>query len=177
MGLEVVSRRPARMSIANVATGESIEAQLNPSELEEALEVAYNRLTIPGLSHQPLQFTNTGNLKLTFELMFEALEPAADLPRLLLARRFLQSLCYPPRGAQDVRSGGPPRALFIWPNLASLTCVITGLTFKHQRFNLEGTPVQFSAKVTLEEIRDVRLTSEDVYLDGTERSGASGGEA
>ena len=56
MALEVAAQTPARMSIANVSSGESIEAQFNPTELEEALEVNWARQTVPGLSHQPLQF-------------------------------------------------------------------------------------------------------------------------
>src|ERR1041385_6222947 len=112
MGLHVASQRPTRMSIANTATGDVIEAQFNPTEFEEALEVNWARQTIPGLSHQPLQFVNTGNTKFTLELNLEAQAPTTDLDQIHLARRFLQSLCYPRRGAQDVIGGGPPRALF-----------------------------------------------------------------
>jgi hypothetical protein len=57
----------------------------------------------------------------------------------------------------------------------ALTCVLTGLSFKYGRFALDGTPIQFSARVTIEEIRDVRLLSEDVLADGTRRSGAAPG--
>jgi hypothetical protein len=53
--------------------------------------------------------------------------------------------------------------------------VVTALSFKYGRFNLEGTPVQFTAKVTLEEVRDVRLLSEDVLADGSQRSGSAPG--
>ena len=95
MGLEVASQRPARMSIANVSSGDSVEAQFNPTEFEEALEVNWARQTVPGLSHQPLQFVNTGNVKFTLELNFEAQDPTTDLDQLHLSRRFLQSLCYP----------------------------------------------------------------------------------
>lgn len=165
------------MSIANVSTGESVEAQFNPTDFDEALEVNWARQTVPGLSHQPLQFVNTGNAKFTLELNFEAQDLTTDLDQIHLARRFLQSLCYPRRGAEDVVGGGPPRALFVWPNVVSLTCVVTVLSFKYGRFNVEGTPVQFTAKVTLEEIRDVRLISEDVLADGTQRSGAAPGGA
>jgi hypothetical protein len=177
MALDVAARRPARMSIANVATGESVEAQFNPTDFEEALEVNWARQTVPGLSHQPLQFVNTGNAKFTLELNFEVQDPTSDIDQIHLARRFLQSLCYPRRGAEDVVGGGPPRALFVWPGVISLTCVVTALSFKYGRFNVEGTPVQFMAKVTLEEIRDVRLISEDVLADGTQRSGAAPGGA
>jgi hypothetical protein len=177
MSLDLVSQRPARMSIANVSTGDSVEAQFNPNELEEALEVNWTRQTVPGLSHQPLQFVNTGNVKFTMELNFEVQDPSTDLETIHLARRFLLSLCYPRRGAEDVVGGGPPRALFVWPGVISLTCVVTSLSFKYDRFNLEGTPVQFTAKVTLEEIRDVRLLSEEVLADGSQRSGTGPGGA
>jgi hypothetical protein len=173
MGIETSGQTPARMSIANVSSGDSIDAQFNPTEFEEALEVNWARQTVPGLSHQPLQFVQTGNTKFTLELNFEAQDPTTDLDTIQYARRFLQSLCYPRRGAADVIGGGPPRVLFVWPNVISLTCVITALSFKYGRFNLEGTPVQFTAKLTLEEIRDVRLLSEDVLQDGTQRSGAA----
>jgi hypothetical protein len=173
MGLEVASQRPTRMSIANTATGDVVEAQFNPAEFEEALEVNWARQTVPGLSHQPLQFVNTGNVKVTLELNFDMLDLTAEPDQIRFARRFLQSLCYPRRGAEDVIGGGPPRTLFVWPNVVSLTCVVTGLSFKYGRFNLEGAPIQFTAKVTLEEIRDVRLLSEDVLADGSQRSGVA----
>jgi len=171
MTLDVGSQRPARMSIANVVTGESIDAQFNPSEFEESLEVNWARQTVPGLSHQPMQFVNTGNAKFMVELAFAAVD-VGELAELMHARRFLQSLCYPRRGASDVSGGGPPRALFVWPTLVSLTCVVTSLSFKYSHFNVAGAPVQFTAKLALEEIRNVRLTSDEVLVSGTQRSGA-----
>src|SRR4051794_18296147 len=101
MGLEAASQRPARMSLANLSTGESIDAQFNPSDLEESLEVNWARLVVPGLSHQPLQYVHTGNDKFTPELYFDAHDPTTDLERIQHVRRFLQSLCYPRRGAQS----------------------------------------------------------------------------
>lgn len=172
MGTESLARSPARMAIANVATGDSITAQFNPTELEQALEVTWARATVPGLSHQPLQFVNTGNTKLTLTLTFDALEPSADVDQLGRAQRFLLSLCYPRRGAQDIASGAPPRVLFVWPNTVSLTCVLTALSFTFTRFRSDGAPIQFSARVGLEEIRDVRLTSEDVLANGSLRANA-----
>ncbi len=177
MNLDAAGQTPIRMSIANVSTGDSIEAQFNPTEFEEAIEVVWARQTVPGLSHQPLQFVHTGNTKFTLELNFEAQDPTVSLEENHYARRFLQSLCYPRRGAQDVLGGAPPRALFVWPSVISLTCVVTALSFKYGRFNLDGTPIQFTAKVSLEEIRDVRLLSEDVLADGTQRSGLAAGGA
>jgi hypothetical protein len=159
------------MSIANVSSGESIEVPANPTELEELLESNWVRQPVPGLSHQPLQYVHTGNVRFSMELHFDAVAPGTGLDQVLHARRFVQSLCYPRRGVAEVLGGGPPRVLFVWPRLVSLTCVITALTFRYQRFNLDGLPVQFTARITLEEIRDVRLASEDVLISGTQRSG------
>ncbi len=176
MALDVVAQTPARMSIVNVSSGASIEAQFNPTEFEEALEVNWARQTVPGLSHQPLQFVNTGNTKFTLELYFRAQNPTGELEQIHHARRFLLSLCYPRRGAADVIGGGPPRALFVWPNVVRLTCVVNTLSFKYNRFNLDGTPVQFTARLGLEEIRDVRLISEDVLANGSQRSAVGRGD-
>ena len=170
MGIETSGRRPGRLSISNLSTGQSIEAQFNPTGLEESLEVNWARHTVPGLSHQPMHFVNTGNTKLTLELNFDVQDGTSALNDLYASKRFLQSLCYPRANASNVATGGPPRALFVWPGAISLTCVIGSLSFRYGRFNVEGTPVQFTARVTLEEIRDVRLTSEDVLRDGSRRS-------
>jgi hypothetical protein len=48
MSIDAAVRAPARMSIANVSTGDSVEARFNPTELEEALEVNWARQTFPG---------------------------------------------------------------------------------------------------------------------------------
>jgi hypothetical protein len=170
MGFEAAQQLPARMAIYNLATSDSIEAQFNPTELEEQLDVNWARLTVPGLSHQPLQFVHTGNVKFALELRFDALDARSSLEQILLARRFLQSLCYPRRNAQNVAEGGAARTLFVWPNIISLSCVITTLSFKYIRFNIEGTPVVYTVKVGLEEIRDVRLVAEDVLSGGSRRN-------
>ena len=172
MGLDQVGRRPRRMSIASLATGESIEAQFNPTDLEEAIEVKWGRAEVPGLSHQPLQFGHTGNDRLTFELNFDALAGTMSVDQIQSARRFLLSLCYSSRKATTVASAAPARVLFVWPNLASLTCIIASLTFRYQRFNADGIPIQFTCRLSMEEIRDVRLFAEDVRDNGTQRSGA-----
>jgi hypothetical protein len=63
----------------------------------------------------------------------------------------------------------------VWPSIVALTCVVTSLSFKYGRFSLAGTPIQFTAKLGLEELRDVRLLSEDVLASGTQRLGAGPG--
>lgn len=172
-----LKKTPARMSLVNTLTGDELEAQFNPTELEEFVGVNWNRLPILGLSHMPKQYQQTQNYKPSFELAFRAFDDRGNrLDDCMRARRFLMSLCYPARGGADVVSGSPPRVLFVWPTLISLTCTIDSLTFRHTLFNIQGTPIHSSAKVELDEIRDARICMEDVYAQGTIRSaGGQGG--
>lgn len=165
-----LAQKPERMYFQDLRTLEILTAQYNPTEMEEALGVEWARLTPPGFSHQPLQYVGTQNLTYSFDLVFDAAVEGTTLNEVMRARRFLMSLCYARRGAQNVREGQAPRFLFVWPTLVSLTAVISGaLTFKHETFNVRATPTRFTVKMKLEEIRDVRLYSEDVRDEGTQR--------
>jgi len=169
---------PDRMSLMNLNTAVSVEAQFNPTELDEDLEVHWNRLAVLGLSHMPLQYQQTGNQTFSFELAFRAFDDRGNrLGDIHYARRFLLSLCYSSRNSPATIVGGsPPRVLFVWPSslaqgFVSLTCVISKLHGKHTLFNRKGDPVHFGFKVDVEEVRDFRIYSEDVLSMGTARSG------
>jgi hypothetical protein len=156
------------ISLTNLSTGEKLTSQFLPETLDESLEVAYELANIPGFSHQPQQFKNTGNQKYEFDLYFRIRE-ANDANWLDQARKFLQSACYPREGADSVATGAPARLLFIWPNLITMTCILRAVAFKHSQFSPEGFSTAFTARLTLEEIRDVRLLAEDVLAFGTLR--------
>lgn len=178
MGFDSVAQRPARMSIANVLTGDSIEVQYNPTEIEEALGAVYQKKISPGLSHTVKQFIHTEDLAISFDVNFDALTnprsyTADDAMR---ARRFLHSLLYPRAGGTTVAEGAPPRALLIVPNLYTLTTVIVKCRVRFTRFFPTGQPSAFTASLSIEEIRDFRITSEEVLADGTQRADSGGGE-
>lgn len=170
MSLDGVNRRPARMTLANIRTGATVEAQFNPAAFTEALQVSYARQSVVGLSHQVLQYSNTGNVGIPLTLFFDALQEDYTPGFIESAKSFLQHLCYPRRGG-----GGPPRVLLVWPNVLSLVTVITGLALNHTRFNINGAVTTLEARVTLEEIRDVKLFSEDALVVGSFRSGSAQG--
>ena len=170
MGVESLSTRPPRVVISNAETAEDLSAQYNPEEIKEKIKVNYKELEVLGLSHKPLQYQNTDNYQATFTLGFDALSQYAGSSDTARARRFLMSLCYPRKSAQDVPSGAPPRVLFSWPQLISLTCVIDTLDFSHKRFNNQMKSVLWTVDVTIKETRLVRLYSEDVLVFGTLRS-------
>jgi len=177
-------RTPEKMYMTNLVDGSNIVAQFNPTEFSEAISVNYARQAIPGLSHQPLQYIHTSNETFNLALFFNAndeVEPRqntfAQIEKNLTSRAFLLSVCYPRRGNLGVVGGGPPRLLFVWPTFIALTCVITGLQFRYSRFNANGTPLEFTATIALEEIRDVRLLSEDVFALGTQRGPDNAGRS
>lgn len=172
MGAESFARRPPRVTFTNVETGKDCTAQFNPEEVKEKVKANYKGLDVLGMSHKPLQYINTENYVATFTLGFDALSvyEGTSGNNAYSARLFLMSLCYPRRAAQGVPDGAPPRVLFSWPNLLSLTCVVTDLDFTHKRFNSALQSVWWTVDVRIEETRLVRLHSEDVLAYGTLRS-------
>lgn len=191
MGNEV--RRPARMSFTNLDNGRSLEAQFNPEKLKEKLSVDWSELEVQGMSHRPQQYAGTTNHTFTFTLQFNCVDngggdmvtndasllntPTATSGStqnrqadILLARNYLLSMAYGPRGRQDIVGSSPSRFLFVWPGLVALTAVLHELEIDHLQFDLQGRSMRFDADVTIKEIRDVRLFGDDVFFDGTFRS-------
>lgn len=163
---------PAKMALVNLGTGERLDAQFNPENLEEALGAVYSKQKVPGLSHTVKQFSHTDDLVETFQLYFTANgRGEAARTALLNARRYLMSLCYPRLATSLGDLSGAPRVLFVWPGFISLSCVITSLKFKYPRMGSDGPPTIMQVDVTMEEIRDTLLVSEDVRDNGTDRGG------
>lgn len=168
------------MQLANLNNGDVLVPMFNPTEIEEELRVNYNDLELLGMSHKPSQYKNTDNHRFRFALRFDALSireatGSAGIPiqgaNIQNARRYLLSLCYAPRGAQDILGGAPPRVLFFWPDLASLEATIRSLRFRHTAFSSQtGGSGRFDVDVEIHEIRDVRIVMEDVFANGTIRS-------
>lgn len=174
--------RMPKVVIANIRTGEFVEMPFTPPEFSEEIAVEYARQKVVGMSHSILQYAGTENHKfsgLSFAFVGTPLSPSNPGPTAvglsrqdaaLDTRNFLMSLCYASVNAQGVRTGGPPRVLFAWPSLISMTCVIANLKITNTKFDTFGRPMVFNAQLDLEEIRDVRLTSEAVRTSGTLRS-------
>jgi hypothetical protein len=164
-----VAMRPATMLLVNLVTNATLQPQFNPTEFEEKLGAAWSKLAVPGLSHQVKQFGNTLDVTFDFELFYRVADGGpTELKRVLDARTFLYAACHPRSQTSTLNGAGPPRLLFVWPGLISLNCVITGLAFKYTMFNTNGNPIAYSAKVTLEEIRDSLVTMEDIISQGTQ---------
>ena len=163
MGIELAMVRPPRCLLVNVTTGESMECLFNPTQLSEKVQVNYNRLAVPGLSHQVLQFQSTGNRQIAgveFYLdRFFAAEQPGDVD-ILDFRAFLRALTVPPEGTEGVVDTAPPRTLLVWPGVITIETVVTGVEFQYRQVSVEGEVLVYAATVSFEEILDARVTSE-----------------
>jgi hypothetical protein len=165
MGLEQAIVRPPRCALVNVSTGESIDCLFNPSQLSEKVSVNWNRLNVPGLSHQVLQYQSTGNRQLSgvefyLDRLFAAAAPNA--PDVMDFRRFLRALTVSPENAQDVAGGAPPRVLIIWPKVLTVETVLTDVEFQFRQFAVDNTVLVYTATCGFEAILDARVTSQQL---------------
>lgn len=160
--------RPPRCSLVNVVTGEAALCLFNPTQLVEKVQVNWNRLAVPGLSHQVLQYQSTGNRELSgveFYLdRFFAAEQPGDVD-IMAFRAFLRALTVPPEATEGVAATAPPRTLFIWPGVLTALAVLTGVEFQYRQFGVDGRALVYAANVSFEEILDVRVTSEALRVE------------
>lgn len=168
----------AKLHFVNLVTQESVAVQYNPQQFEETVEVLYARIGILGMPHQALQYLGTGNHQLRMDIFHDSTTLAVHQAGKAV-RNFLLSLCYPKHleagDEAGILTGAPPRVLVAWPRVLSMTCRLSGLRFVNQRFNRHGDLVQFTASVSFEEVRDVRLTGVEVRRRGTLRASSQGG--
>lgn len=169
MSLAQASARPPRCTLVNESSGESMECLFNPEQLSEKVGVNWNRLAVPGLSHQVLQYQSTGNRVLSgvefyLDRLFAAAQPNA--PDVMEFRNFLLALTVPPEGARHVANNAPPRVLIIWPSFLTVEAVLTDVEFRFIRFAVDGSPLVYTAACSFEEILDVRVTSEELRVGG-----------
>jgi hypothetical protein len=163
MTLSAAVTRPPRCVLVNVATAESIECLLNPTELSEKLQVNWNRLVVPGHSHQVLQFQSTSNTVLSgVEFYLDRFFASAHGNDSVLTefRGFLRALTVPVARTQSVTETAPPRVLVIWPNVLTVECVVNSVEFQYRQFDVEGRVLVYTATVGFEAVLDVRVTSE-----------------
>lgn len=162
--------KPPSMTLVNLVTTASREVQYNPEQLEEAVGANYSKIAVVGLSHQRKHFIHTEENVYTFDLWNSCLDSGQNGPDAIQGiredRRFLMALVHPWR-ADGIDRGGPPRVLFIWPQLVSMQCRVTKLNFKYTVFNTNGAPVAWTCKVTLEADHETFVSMEDILNEGT----------
>jgi hypothetical protein len=155
------ARRPPKVELVNLDTLESVQCQFNPASLERSITINYSRITVPGLSHQILQYSSTSNFKLPgLQFRFEqVLDRAYSLSNFV---GFMHSFTASPLGTSGVVSTRPPRILFVWPHFITMEAVVLSIKEKYDMFFTDGTPRSLVVTLDFEEIRDFRLYSEDL---------------
>lgn len=160
MPLSTAFTPPPKCLLVNVGTNETMQCLFNPTQLVERVGVNWNRLDVLGLSHQPLQYKNTGNRQLPgvefYMDRFFAAEAPGD-PDIDDFRNFLRALTVPPASAE---MEPPPRVLVIWPKVLVIETVLTELEFQYRVFGTDGSALIYTATCGFEEILDARVTSE-----------------
>ncbi|WP_228560082.1 MULTISPECIES: peptidoglycan-binding protein [Myxococcus] len=142
-----------------------MECLFNPTQLVEKLQVNWNRLVVPGLSHQVLQFQGTSNRQLAgveFDLDAFFATQQADTSNIMAFRAFLRALTVPPAGTEGVLATAPPRVLVLWPGVLTVECVVASVEFQYRQLAVDGRVLVYTATVTFEEILDTRVTSEQL---------------
>lgn len=155
-----ITQKPSPLTLGNLETGETMDAQYNPDLVDDQLDAAYAHQVIPGLSHELLQYTNTKNVSLSFDIGFDIL--GDDTLNANNIKGFIDQFMYQQRSASSVGTGSPPRLLIIWPNVYSMTCKLTSRKIAMRRFDLTLANDWFVFSLKLEEARVTRLFSEDV---------------
>ena len=167
-------QRPDRAELVNLTDRSFLPFLINPQTIEERLEVNYKRQPPIGLSHERLQYKNTGNTTYPIELymdqhMIDRFMPdPINQPDVLQRKNWLKSLCYPVSD-QDYSRIGPTRVLFNWPNTFRVVGRITGqVTFLHREFNYQNLKTRvLVANFTIEEDLDSRVLMNDVVINGS----------
>lgn len=163
------SETPERMTLTDLQSDDTAVVMFNPKELKRKIGVNYASKAVLGNSHLEHEYLQTANQNLSFDLFFNV-ETEADLDLAEDSMKFLESLCYAPEDPESIAGASPPRVLIVWPRTLSLTCRLLDLEFTHQRFNIHGNTIQWTAKTTWEEARLRRLTKQDVRDQGVLRT-------
>lgn len=171
---DTLNRVAPKMSLTNIVDPiDTIFAQFNPEEIREQLRSVWERITIPGLSHQRLNYVSSDNYKTRFTLKYDATgRDQATQEEFEDNRKWIHAHFHPRGGADSILGGEAPRILFIWPGLISLTAIIDGADFRLKRFSSELKLLAWEVAIELSEIRDARLTFEEVRVQGTQRRGS-----
>ncbi len=156
------------MSLGNFETGEVLDAQYNPLEVEISIEAVFNRVKAPGQTGEELQYSNTSNVKPSFTLKFNARAP--NPPNLLDVEAFLYSLMFPRAPVSGVTNGAPPRVVLSWPNWILLVTRMPSFKQRTTMWGRNGAPEVQEYKVELETSMTRRIGHDEIRRSALRRS-------
>lgn len=157
MGLE-------KATIANTATGESIEVMFNPEEYTLNREINFAQIAIPGRSAPIIQFVHGQQQSLDMELFLDTYEAHTSGNRALnrqgedvrvLTRRVTDLMNIEPA------THAPPVLVFTWASL-SFTCVLSKATQRFVMFRPDGAPVRARLNVTFSQYSNAEMEAKAI---------------
>lgn len=157
---------PARMSLTNTDTGETLVVQFNPEKISAKLEPVFAELDVLGASGQDQQFRLLKNAQIDLELRFDALvQREWDADKITSAINFILALATP-RSGDSVQDIDPPYVLFVWPRLYTLVGRIWQPSVEDLRFARTGARTLSVVKFQIRKIYTARRTSAEVRQKG-----------
>ena len=154
------TERPERCVLVNLTSFEQMKCQFNPTTLQRSITVNWNRLVVPGLSHEPMQYSHTGNESLgTVEFRFDQVADRGYDVRGF--EGFVRALTVPPEPLDGITQAYPPRCLFVWPGTLSFETVLTRAQFRYELFFRSGAVRSMISACGFEAIYDFRQWSQD----------------
>jgi len=152
---------PARMSLTNTDTAETLVVQFNPEKLSGKLEPIFAALEVLGASGQEEQFRYLKNASIDIELRFDALiDRTWNAAKLQDSMNFILSLAAPRQG-DTVQDIDPPYTLFVWPRLYAIVGRVKAPTWEDLRFAMNGACTLRTVRFQLSQITNARRTSTD----------------
>lgn len=153
-----------KVRLINTVTNEEMQALYNPEELTEHIRVVrVSQKRLKGLPREHYSHTERQAWRMTFYIDDAHYGDNAFL--IGEFKRFIRSLCYPvelPNG----EIADPPDVLFIWGNLLTELCHISGdVEFRYSRFHADLNAMIYTAKLTLKEAGYTIITSESARND------------
>lgn len=132
--------------LVDTVTGQSLVFQYNPSELTVTRSPNWASITVPGMSHDKMQFINGGPRKFAFNLDFFG--TGAEVSQHLY---WLESLTYPDfNGSTNLTRGAHP-VLFTFGQLyRNIRCVVTNFSGTPEYLFNPTTLLPYKAKVSIE---------------------------
>lgn len=140
-------RTTAVASIQNAATGETIQAQFNPTEIRRTKGVNWAEIRIPGLNFPKLHYVAGNARTIPLRLEFDG-EGVEDLsPIVEQFERLVE---------KDRNTGAPPLTRFVWGPHA-YEAVITNVDILMDDFREDGAPTSLVIELSLREYNEAEV--------------------
>lgn len=176
--------KPASLSMAGVSLTDLREViperafQFWPESMTDSIEIGWNELQVPGLSHGIMQWSFNGGRTISFEVVIgrylkheedagflELIPDANDTENkpynadVREAIKYLRSFCYPQYSLSDVLEEPPPACLLHAPGMNlnedgrdTIWTVMTGCEVTYNRCFPSGRPRLATVSITLKQI-------------------------